>query len=235
MKNPLFNWIYMTVFVIALTSCATTKIPQTPQQVAQGFWDATIAQNMAEIREYSSKTNPPPPDTRTPTWPNATVTFGKVQLKDNNAWIDTTIELTEHNKPVSLSFTTVLIKEVSEWKVDHSKTMENIQAKREEIDSKQNTAKKLMKKLRELGDQFAQDIDKAATELKKQMPEIKKDMESLGKDIEKEFNDAWKQYEPAVEKNLQKFTDAINKAIEQAKKKKEQENEPKPDPSIKLI
>ena len=233
--NPLFNWLNLTVLVIALTSCAATPIPQTPLQVAQGFWDATAAENMSKIREYSSETDPPAPDARIPAWKNTTVTFGKVQLKDNDAWVDTIVAYTEHSEPVSLSFTTVLKKETTGWKVDHPKTMESIQVKREEIDSKQNTAKKLMNKLRKLGDQFTQDMDKATTELKKQMPEIKKDMKSLGKNIEKEFHDAWKQYEPAIEKNMQKFTDAINKAIEQAKKKQEQENEPKPDPTVNLI
>jgi ABC-type transporter MlaC component len=241
--NPLFNWLYLTVLpvltvltvlVFSLTSCASTQIPQTPQQVAQGFWDAAITQNKDKMREYSSRIDPPATDTLISTWQNTTVTFSEVRLKDNAAWIDTTVKFTEHDEPVSLNFATVLKKEVTQWKVDQPKTLGNIRAIREEIDSEQNTAKKLMKKLRKLGDQFTQDIDKATTELKNQMPEIKKDMESLGKNIEQEFHDAWKQYEPAVEKNLQKFTDAINEAIEQAQKKKEQENQPQ-EPSVKLI
>ena len=118
--NLLFNWINPTILLIVLTSCTATKIPQTPQQVASGFWDATITQNTAKIRQYSSETNPPPADTLSSTWQNATVTFGEIQLKDNHALIENNIEFTEHNKPASLSFTTVLKKQVAEWKVDQS-------------------------------------------------------------------------------------------------------------------
>lgn len=233
--KPQLNWLYLAFFTIALASCATTQIPQTPQQIAQGFWDATVAQNISKAREFTSKTYTPMPDKKISTWQNATLSFGTVHINENDAWVDTTVNFTDNDKPVSLAFTTVLKTEGSGWKVDHQKTMTNFKAQRNTLDNKEHTAKELEKKLRKLGDQLSKDLDKATTELKKQMPEIKKDMQSLGKNINKELNDVLKEFGPAIKNNLQDFAEAINKAIEDAKKKKEQEKNLNPEPSVKSI
>ena len=226
--------LLLAVSIIILTSCVTK---QTPQQVVQAYWDATIAQDLAGASNYisDSVSDLSPQESANPisTWQDATVSFGKLHLKDNDAWIDTTVKLTEENQPVSLSFSTILKKESSGWKVDQQKTMTNVQTERKAMARKNSNVQKLVERLQSLGEQFTEDMDKAKSELKKQMPEIKKDMQSLGKNIDKELGEVLKQFKPAIENGFQEFADAINKAIEEAKKFPKEETDP--DPTVRSI
>ena len=228
--NPILNKLLLPLSIIILTACVTSK---TPQEVVQGYWNATIAQDMTRTRDYIRSAKPQESINKDSSWQGATVSFGEIKLKDNDAWIDTTVKLANQNKPVSLDFITVLKKEPEGWKVDQQKTMDNVQVKRKELASKDSTVNKLVQKLQMLGNQFSEDVDKAQSELQEQMPQIKKDMQSLGKSIDEELRGVLKQFRPTIENGLQEFSDAISNAIEEAKKYPKEET--KPDPTIRSI
>ena len=232
--KPNLTKLLLALSITILTACMTN---QTPQEVVQGYWNATIAQDMTKAHDYigtdtgtDTQKSPAIPNS---IWQNATVSFGELKLKNDDAWIDTTINLDEKDKPISLSFTTVLKKDESGWKVNQQQTMKNVQAKRKEMARKDSSVQNLIQRLQTLGEQFTEDMDQAKSDLEKQMPEIKKDIQSLGKNIDKELGEVLKQFKPAIESGFQEFADAINKAIEEAKKFPKEER--KPDPTIRSI
>ena len=208
-----------------LTACAST---QTPQQVAEGYWQANVTQNSDQLRQYVRESDAEAINPQTDTWQNADVVFGEVIINNNTARVDTTVKLSKNDKPLSIKFATELKKEPSGWKVDYQKTAENIQAEQHK-----EPAVELADSLRALSENLAREFSDAAKELKKHVPEIKENLNSLGNNVEKELNQAWEQYGPVIQNNLQELANAINKAIEETTKEKQPES--KPGPSFSTI
>lgn len=208
-----------------LTACAST---QTPQQVAEGYWQANVTQNSDQLRQYVRESDAEAINPQTDTWQNADVVFGEVIINNNTARVDTTVKLSKNDKPLSIKFATELKKETSGWKVDYQKTADNIKA-----EQNKDPAAELADSLRALSEKLAREFSDAAKELKKHVPEIKENLNSLGNNAEKELNQAWEEYGPVIQENLQELAEAINKAIEEATKKKQPES--KPDPSFSTI
>ena len=208
-----------------LTACAST---QTPQQVAEGYWQANVTQNSDQLRQYVRESDAEAINPQTDTWQNADVVFGEVIINNNTARVDTTVKLSKNDKPLSIKFATELKKETSGWKVDYQKTADNIKA-----EQNKDPAAELADSLRALSEKLAREFSDAAKELKKHVPEIKENLNSLGNNAEKELNQAWEQYGPVIQENLHELAEAINKAIEETTKKKYPES--KPNPSFSTI
>jgi len=227
-KSAIFR-VLIILSGITLTACAST---QTPQQVAEGYWDATVTQDSDQLRQYVRESDSEALDPQTTKWQNADVTFGKVTINDNVAKVDTTVIISKNDKPVSIQFATELKKESAGWKIDYQQTADNIQAEQNNALKKAPT-EELADSLRALSEKLAREFDDAADEIKKHVPEIKENLNSLGNNVEKELNQAWEQYGPVIQDNLHELADAINKAIEETTKKKQPES--KPDPSFSTI
>ena len=224
MKSAIFRGLII-LSGFTLTACAST---QTPLQVAEGYWQASVTQNSDQLRQYVRENDAEALNSQTDLWQNADVSFGEAIINDNTARVDTTVKLTKNDKPLSIKFATELKKESSGWKVDYQKTAENIQA-----EQNQDSAEGLADSLRALSEKLVREFNDTAIELKKHIPEIKENLDLLGKNAEKELNQAWEKYGPVIQDNLNELADVINKAIEDANKNKQPE--PKPDPSFSTI
>ncbi|MGR8933360.1 MAG: hypothetical protein ACU837_03090 [Gammaproteobacteria bacterium] len=117
-----------TIILIALlpflAACANTMAQPrivAPQDVAREFWTAMVSKNIAKAKTFAKA------DTRDEVGANDETAIEKINLqpskkKDGRIIVPTLMLGIKDGRRQTLSFDTVLIQEIGEWKVDFVKT-----------------------------------------------------------------------------------------------------------------
>lgn len=121
--------ISFIVLPLLVAACANTQAQQNvtaPQEVAREFWSAMVSKDIAKAKTFAKS------DTRDSMEANEEPEIEKINLQPSKrengqlVVVPTVMIRTKDGKQQTLSFKTVLVEEIGEWKVDFDKTTDSM-------------------------------------------------------------------------------------------------------------
>jgi len=221
------SMIVMSIFSMllvlggVLTACATPTL--SPSQTAEQFWSAVLAHDVGAAKSFVTVDMPNQIAMIDAQWEGGEVTFGTVQLKQQQAFVETSLRFQADNITIS-SFNTHLVKQDNGWLVDYKATQESLQRVK-----KQYSLNKLINSLQDLGKEFSGHVDEAIKELDRTVPEIKADVESLGSAVADEMKRAINKLTPEIKQNIQHLSETLDEVFSNGANDNKQENNDKSD------
>ena len=180
-------------FLLLLSACQT---PKPPEETTQVFWNSLSKNEIAFAKKHTTQQSQhllgisPLPQI----FHNANFDFGKIIIDGNQASVETIIIYTLEEKP-NIHFTTYLVKEDTQWKVDYQRSIPS---------ANNDLFNELFNSLNKLGESFNH-------QLNKQIPLIEKEFESLGEKLKQEidnFNENLNK-SPPQKKHFNPYEDTI--------------------------
>lgn len=171
---------YKSVFLFMLLSITACDLsPQSPLQVAEAFWQATLKGDIHKAKQFMT------PDSRedleiTLHTEHDRVEFGEIQIQNNSAEIKTFIHAQKNNQAVSYRLNTILVNQNNQWKVDYTATRRSMLGSELE-DAFEDLTEKLQETFNDgmiqMGESLKQGIEEFERELDKSLRELEKDLE----------------------------------------------------------
>ena len=178
-KSPII-FTFGLLFLFFVTACQSTK---TVEDITLAFWSA-IAENDLELAEQycSAKSKPLLSSSHHSNFQNTTLSYGKIVIDGNQATVETLIIPADDKQH---SFTTFLLKEGNNWKVDYQQSRKNLENSQlfvdlfKSLDTLSDTVNKQLehqlplieKGIKSFEQAFKQKIDDLEKELKKTFPQ----------------------------------------------------------------
>jgi len=177
--NPIF-FIIGFIFIVALTACQARK---TPIETTQHFWSAIAKNQLDTAKKYCSSKSQHLPATDNARIKESTFDYGKIVIDGLKASVETQFISPSSDK--KLSFTTFLVNENEDWKIDCQRSINAFNS--------HQVFKDLFNELSNLG----KDLNK---QIEQQLPIIEKEIESFGKELKQQLDT----FEGNINKSLQK-------------------------------
>ena len=207
MKAAFLNLSYYLIVLFMLSGCAASL---TPMQVSEKFWVAIQNGDGASARKYIAEGTIKSEDATENILPVNTFSLGRTVIDENNAWIDTSVEIAG-DRPFSMSLKTVLLKNNNGWLVDYDQTVASI--------SRGGSVARVIGSLSELGDEFYDKLDRSLDEIERSLPEIQKEIETVEENI--------KQKLPELQRRLDEFMRQLEEALGSGRSEQEQQRDPR--------
>ncbi len=167
-KSPIISIIGL-LFLISIYSCESKL---SPEKATILFWSALAENNLDQAKVYCSSVSAPELLSTEPhQLSNSRFNYGKIVLDGNQATVETKIEPALNNKS---SFTTYLVKEENDWKVECERSIKEL--------SGNQFLNEFINNLNTLGNE----INK---KLEQQLPIIEKELQSFGQELKQQLDD----------------------------------------------
>jgi len=187
--------IVTTLIGFLLSSCQS---PETPQQVAQHFWQAVIEDKPDKVVKYSTLVDVKDYDRFSTNWSGFQPSLGKITIEKNNASVVSQFTPPTGADLKERKLTTYLVMQNEEWKVDYQNTRDKM--KTDKAGNLFGRLNQIGKKLQELSDQVGSD---AAEGVEKFADELEKSIKELEESIDRALKDDRKQVPEQGEEDLQ--------------------------------
>jgi hypothetical protein len=168
-----------------------------PQDVAERFWRATVAQQPATAARYVVARDRDLVSGGLDVLPVAHYSFRRVVIENERATVATEVTLAG-DAPVALLLDTRLQREDDTWRVDYQATMQAISA--------QSELAAVIARIGTLGEALRDGIDQSTAELERALPALERELARLEAEI--------RQRVPALRERLREFTRQLEKAFE---------------------
>ena len=227
-----WNKIIVAILVLATTALVSCKhAPLTPSQTVQHFWSALINGDLENAQRYSTSESIEMISELQKDFAAASVSFGKVNIANNQAKIETTLSYNLHadgKATNSIGFETILDKQEVDWKVNYTATKKSLEDAR-----RKKGLSKLVDDLEKFGRDVSGQLDGVIKNWEQVTPEIKKDLEELGNSMQKQLQESVDKHGPEIQKKLQEFSESLGDALKDFQKSiprdKKEDNEQKPE------
>jgi hypothetical protein len=173
----------MAAFVI--TGCASTS---TPQDIAERFWRAVIAQDPSQVRRYVRPADEDLLKDGLGLMAVTDFTLGRVVIDGDLATIDTHVTV-RGERALELDLVTRLARENGQWRVDFAATAHAV--------SRHSELARLIDRIAQLGTQMRQGIDRSRSEIERVLPQLNAELSRLEQRI--------RQRVPALRQRLEEF------------------------------
>lgn len=210
--------------------------PLTPSETVQHFWSAVLSGDVKRVEQLVTRESLSQLPKTNEEFNDASVSFGKMQIKSDRASIETTLTQTtttdQRTVTVATTFNTVLDKQDGLWKVNYLDTNNSL------ADSKRKKGlSKLVDDLDKLGRDVTGKLGGVLKDWEKVTPKIKKDLEELGNSMQKQLQESIDKHGPEIQDKLQEFTDSLDDVLKDLEKgmpgtEKEKDAE---DPKARMI
>lgn len=193
MKFSVVRFLFIILISFPVSGCMADL---SPVEVSGFFWTAIKDKKPDEVRKYVSSKSINEKDLTENILPIENVSFGKIVIEGDNAWVDTTVVLAADD-PFSLPLKTVLLRENRQWKVDYDATVGSV--------SKDSGVARVIGSLSELSGKIAKELDRSLEEIQQAIPEVQKELENL----EDDFNRALPEVRKQIEEIIQQIEEAL--------------------------
>ncbi len=153
---------------LLLSACQQSK---TPEQITLAFWSAMASNDLNAAKNYCSLQLPCILTTPQASIKNASFNYGKIVIDGSYATVDTQMVSTSNTR---ISFTTFLVKENTQWKVDYQRSSVTLESN--------PLFKGLFNTLRTLGETLNK-------QLEQQLPLLEKEIESFSEQLKQQIDD----------------------------------------------
>lgn len=124
MLTRFFRLPLLMLQVSALSACMA---PATPQEVAEGFWQAVKHQDTDALAELSDVSELQPLPLQDKDWQQAVISFGRITIDGTRAEVATSITGLDREAEHARELTTYLNKTDEQWRVDFPATRESLE------------------------------------------------------------------------------------------------------------
>ncbi|MCK4842805.1 MAG: hypothetical protein KAT04_13145 [Methylococcales bacterium] len=208
LKNPM----HLVIGFLLLFSVTACQFQKTPVETTLAFWSAIAEHDIELAKDYCSASSLQQLSSARPTdFKSIVFNDGKIVINGNQASVEADIIYSDNRKS---SFTTFLVKENEQWKVDYARSSAYF--------SGSKLFNNIFKSLSDIGESFNE-------QLEQQVPLIEKEVEQFGEEL--------KQQIPLIEKKVEQFGEKLKQQIDdlgnELKKSYPQNQQPSsPDKSI---
>ncbi|MDH5356748.1 MAG: hypothetical protein OEY09_20075, partial [Gammaproteobacteria bacterium] len=189
MTGKIQTLILTTLIGFLLASCQS---PETPQQVAQHFWQAVIEDKPDEVVKYSTLVDVKDYDRFSTNWNGFQPSLGKITIENNTASVVSQFTPPTGADLKERKLTTYLVMQNEEWKVDYQRTRDEMKTDKK--------AGSLFGKLNQIGKEIQKQLENSADEFNSEMEQLGEKLQELSDQV---GNDA--------AEGVEKFADELEK------------------------
>ena len=213
----MFSRIHYSIMAVSLgLLLSACQSPDTPQQVAQHFWQAVIEDRPDAAAEYSTLQNAGNYDRFSLNWSGFQPSFGKIIIDNDRSTVESTFLPPAGQEEKARKLTTYLVLQAEEWKVDYQKTGEALIPKK---------AANLGERLNRLGKTLSEQLDNSADELNTELEQLGDKLEDLTDRIGDEAARGLESFSIELEKSLEELEKSIDRALKDRRKQQPEQGE----------
>jgi len=195
MKYRGFFSVFMAALVVMSAGCSR---PETPQQVATGFWQAIAEGKAAAAVELSTLVDASGLETLEDAQINSLPDFGRVVIEADNATIETILATNEGTGDAAeiarREITTYLVRVNDQWLVDYQRTREAMASR--------SSFSGLKEDLGHLRQQFDDAVGRSSEQIADQVDQLAKDFETYSEETGKKARQTLDQFRKQIEESL---------------------------------
>lgn len=214
MKTRHFRLIAITCIAILLSACFG---PESPQEVTQAFWQATIDGDNRKAADYSTLASPRDYDGFSRDWADYRVSWGKVVIDGDEASIAGSFAGDGHSR----NFTTYLVRRDDTWLVDYERTNRSING---------GVFGDLFNSLDRLGADFSEHFNTSAEEANAQLEQMLEQLGDVQQQLDEQATEALQEYEDELREALRQMDESIHQSLEENKEKQSSGDRQPPEP-----
>jgi hypothetical protein len=181
--------------IVLLGGCVK---PLAPQDVADRFWRAIVADQPAKTRRYVLTRDRDQVGQADAVLPISRYTLGRIVIDGESANVATEITL-DGDQPVTLTIDTVMSREDGQWRIDYQATVAEISTRGE--------LARIIQQIGNIGETLKQGVEQSVDEMKRALPDIESELRRLEGEI--------KQRVPELREKLEAFSRSLEDAIKQ--------------------
>lgn len=201
--NTLFSrGVVLTLVTLLLSACFA---PKTPQEVAHSFWGAVINGDVGEAVSYSTLTDARDYDAFSLNWIGYQAAFERVIIEGEEASIESVFTKGEGQSVETRNFTTYLVRQNGEWKVDYLRTAESLRA---------GPLERLFGQLGELGESLTRQFESTSEELNEEMMSLGERLKAESESFSREMSESIERYSEELRRSLDELADSVERALE---------------------
>jgi hypothetical protein len=185
--------LLLLAFCVVLGAC-TEPLP--PQDIADRFWRAVVAQQPATIARYVVARDRAQIDQDSSILPISAYELGRIVIEGTRASVATQVTL-DGDTPLTLGIETRLVKEEAGWRVDYQETVAALSA--------QGDLARVIEKLGAIGETVRRGVEQSAEEMKRALPTIERELSRLEAEISQRV--------PELRDRLDAFAKSLEEAL----------------------
>lgn len=199
--NQYFISLLFTTLI--LTGCYG---PESPQDVAQEFWEAVITHNVDDAIEYSTLVDTNSYDAFNKKWDGYQSVTGKIVIDGNQAEIETELSRINDTGKNRQELKTYLIKQDDQWKVDYVRTAESING---------DALTQFLGQLDTFGKNLSDTLQDSSDKFSVEMQRLEEELKALAKSVDNEANKIVEQYGAELKKSIEQLAESIDRALKE--------------------
>lgn len=204
MSQSLFRCVFAAIALLVLAGCSK---PETPQQVAEAFWQAVAENDADAVAEFSTLSSPDDFDGFRKDWSGIEPSYGRVVIDEREATVVTRLPPEYGKEGEHQELITFLIKEAETWQVDYSRT--------EDALLRPSMFGNLMGELNKLGEKLSSSFSSSSDDIEASMNEFARNFEAYSAEVERKTKDAVEDFGALMQGAIEKLRESINEALEQ--------------------
>ena len=203
------------LFGLLLSSCQSLE---TPQQVAQHFWQAVIEDRPDKVIEYSTLVDIKDYDRFSMDWDGFQASQGKITIENNEASVEYTFTRPAATESKERKLTTYLLLQNEIWKVEYQKTREAMKPKK---------ASGLLGRLNQLGKQLSEQLEDSTDDLNTELDKLGKKLQELSDQVGSEAAEGIEKFTEELEKSLEELEQSIDRALKEDRRQQPEQGDGK--------
>lgn len=204
MSQSLFRCLFAAITLLVLAGCSK---PETPQQVAEAFWQAVAENDADAVAEFSTLSSPDDFDGFRKDWTGIEPSYGRVVIDEREATVVTRLPPEYGKEGEHQELITFLIKEAETWQVDYDRT--------EDALLRPSMFGNLMGELNKLGEKLSSSFSSSSDDIEASMNEFARNFEAYSAEVERKTRDAVEDFGALMQQAIEKLQESINEALEQ--------------------
>lgn len=199
-----YSWFQVVITILIGFLLSSCQSPETPQQVAQHFWQAVVEDKPGQVVKYSTLVDVKDYDRFSMNWSGFQPSWSKIIIEKNNASV-----VSQFTPPTGADLkerrlTTYLVLQNQEWKVDYQKTRD---------DMKPDKAGGLFGKLDQIGKDLQKQLENSADEFNSEMEQLREKLQELSDQVGSDAAEGVEKFADELEKSIKQLEESIDRAL----------------------
>jgi hypothetical protein len=203
MKNLKLRSVVIAGLATLLAACSG---PESPQEVAQAFWQATIEGDSRDAARYSTLATAEDYERLAEDWPEGSPSWGRVVIDGDRASVVTEFTVAAQPGQRNRSFTTHLVHRDDAWLVDYERTSSSLHG---------GVFGELISAFGEFGKEFSRELGRSTEEANEQLGQMLGEMERAQTELGRQASDALEAYAEELRRALEELEESIDRALEE--------------------
>ncbi len=204
MRRVFVRCLSAVLFLFMLSGCSQ---PETPQQVAEAFWQAVAEHDADAVAEFSTLSSPADFDGFRKDWTGVEPSYGRVVIDESEATVVTRLPPEVGTDGKHQELVTFLTKQAEGWVVDYQRT--------EEALLRPSLFGNLMGELNQLGEKLKDSFSSSSDDLEATMNEFARNFEAYSAEVERKTRAAVEEFGELMRQAVEKLKRSIDEALEE--------------------